>query len=436
MTALDQALIKAYVRRGAGSETGATEAKVPAVPLSQALAELAGTRSTSMSIDSLLDDSPVSATSPAARAAVQPVETPVAKNVFQGPARTAATPRHPSGSEISSSPMPKGRNISPLPTVADFLHVPPTRAASIHTESAGPILSMGSIDATGHADRDERDEAPPASTREVARPQGNTYRADPAVSDSPQYPEVGHAVPPPHLAAPLEEPQPEPDATQWRPMLQVDHYVWPETWSRLQTIAIRQMDQLTEGLMAIVRDGSKVLGFGSCSSGEGVTTLALAAGRRLALQGLRVVLVDANLANPKVAASLGLLPQVGWEETLAGRMPLEEVLIESLADQLAVLPVHEPTDNPSDAATDESRVTESLDTLAMHYDAVLIDLGPLESPATAGGLLGRGIRQRLDAVVLVHNVRSTTPDRLADLQNNLAMADIAHAGTIQNFVAR
>ena len=413
MTALDQALIKAYVRRGTGPETGATEAHRPAVPLSQALAELSGPRSASMSIDSLLDDSPVPHSHSAARAATQPIEPSVAT-------------------------MPKARAVSELPTVADFFHAATTRTASIHTESARSIQPTESIDATPQVEQYEPVDVEPASPRVPDWQSENTYRADPAESNAAYGPAAGIAVPPPHLAMNVDEPQQQQESAvaPWRPMLQVDHCVWPETWSRLQTTAVRQMDQMTEGLTAIVRSGQKVLGFGSCSSGEGITTMVLAAGRRLALQGLRVALVDANLANPQIAASLGLLPQVGWEETLAGRMPLEEVLIESIADHLAVLPVRESFDNPNSAATDESRIAETLDTLAENYDAVLIDLGPLEDPATANGLLGRGLRQRLDAIVLVHSVRTTTPDRLTDLQNNLAAANIAHAGTIQNFVAR
>ena len=165
-------------------------------------------------------------------------------------------------------------------------------------------------------------------------------------------------------------------------------------------------------------------------------TLLLASGRRLANQGLRVVLVDANLTNPQVAQSLGLLPEVGWEETLSGRLPLEEVTIESVADRLAVLPVHDPVASPSQAVPDESRVAGSLETLAANYDAVLIDLGSLEGLAGASGPMGRGLRQRMDAVILVQNVRATTPNRLAELRSGLATAGIVHAGTIQNFVAR
>ena len=90
-------------------------------------------------------------------------------------------------------------------------------------------------------------------------------------------------------------------------------------------------------------------------------------------QGRKVVLVDANWSNPQLAQSLGLLPQIGWEETLCGGLPLEEVVIESLADGLAVLPVREPS--ASTIAT--AQIAASFDILAREFDVVLVDLGPL-----------------------------------------------------------
>ena len=131
--------------------------------------------------------------------------------------------------------------------------------------------------------------------------------------------------------------------TAWRPLLQVDRVVWPSIHNRLQTTAPAAIEQMTDGLLSLCASGSKVLGLASCASGEGVTTLLLAAARKLLSQGRKVVLVDANWSNPQLAQSLGLLPQIGWEETLCGGLPLEEVVIESLADGLAVLPVREPS---------------------------------------------------------------------------------------------
>jgi Mrp family chromosome partitioning ATPase len=142
------------------------------------------------------------------------------------------------------------------------------------------------------------------------------------------------------------------------------------------------------------------------------------------------VLVDANWSNPQLAPSLGLLPQIGWEETLCGGLPLEEVVIESLADGLAVLPVREP----SASAITQGQIAASFDILAREFDVVLVDLGPLAQLADESNP-ARGVAARMDAVIVVQNVRVTTPNRLAEVRQCLAASNLRYAGTIQNFVA-
>jgi Mrp family chromosome partitioning ATPase len=259
-----------------------------------------------------------------------------------------------------------------------------------------------------------------------------TYRADPGLSTLPPLPPLGQvqAVPPPHLSMTATEPEPAAEPLRWRPMLQVDELLWPSVEDRLRTLAARWMDQLAAGLTNVLERGQKVLGFGCRTSGEGVTTLLTGAARRLVEQGLRVAVVDANLAGPNLAQSLGLLPQVGWADMLEGRLPLEEVAVESLADGLVVLPLAEPLEG---VALEPTRIAATLQTLAESYDVVLVDLGALESSESSG--TQREIARRMDAVLLVQNVRSTAADRLAGLRCDLAAEGVVHAGTIQNFVA-
>ncbi len=75
----------------------------------------------------------------------------------------------------------------------------------------------------------------------------------------------------------------------------------------------------------------------------------------------------------------------------------------------------------------------SLDELAGHYDVILVDVGSLEdclsqTPPTLGG------GSRLDAAVVVHNLRSTDAAGLAGVERKLADAGVVQVGVIQNFV--
>jgi Mrp family chromosome partitioning ATPase len=247
-------------------------------------------------------------------------------------------------------------------------------------------------------------------------------------------------APPSAFATAAIEVAPAQEEPAWRPLLQVDRVVWPAIHGRLQSTAAAAVDRLSEGLASICASGSKVLGMASCESGEGVTTLLLAAARKLLSRGLKVALVDANGNNPHLAQDLGLLPQIGWEETLSGGLPLEEVVIESLADGLAILPTLE-----APAATiGKTQIEASFNILEREFDLVLVDLGPLggidgkpsQSDAAGGeDSFAQSVAEQTDAVVLVQNVRVTTPNRLAEARERLAATNLRHAGTIQNFVA-
>jgi Mrp family chromosome partitioning ATPase len=217
-------------------------------------------------------------------------------------------------------------------------------------------------------------------------------------------------------------------------MLQVDRLVWPAWWSQLQSSALAALDQFADSIEAIVTSGNKRIGLASCVQGEGITTILLAAGRHLADRGLRVVLVDANFSNPQVARTVGLLPQIGWEETLGGRLPLAEVVIDALEEHLTLLPLNASWSD-SESSPDSTRIAESLGILTDHFDVVLMDLGPLYSDATAKKEPDLAVARCAEAVILVQNVRSTAPNRFADLQTRLGSAGIVCAGVVQNFVA-
>jgi Mrp family chromosome partitioning ATPase len=134
-----------------------------------------------------------------------------------------------------------------------------------------------------------------------------------------------------------------------------------------------------------------------------------------------------------------MAPQAGWEEVMAGRLPLEEVIIDSKADRLAVLPTLSPPSSDQgdrgadDVAGRENALAASLDLLRQHYDFVLVDVGPLEDRAGAG-LPALGSANRLEAAVVVHNPRTVSAERLAEVQGDLAAAGVAQIGVIQNFV--
>ncbi|MEE8452490.1 MAG: hypothetical protein V3R99_11270 [Thermoguttaceae bacterium] len=228
------------------------------------------------------------------------------------------------------------------------------------------------------------------------------------------------------------------------PMLQVERYTLPKTCLRLDKAAPSALDRLTDGLAAAMARRHRVLAIGACRHGEGATTMLLCAAQRLVRRGLKIVMVDAQFEEPRLAGQLGLAPEFGWEEVLTGRMPLEDVVIEAVDNRLAVLPCCRPLVLVHQSPETESRMAESLRMLRENYDLVLVDMDPLDERTLDAGLsddaaraensLVRAIVARLEAVMLVHDVSTTPPHHLGAVQRRLAATGIASAGVVENFV--
>jgi Mrp family chromosome partitioning ATPase len=220
----------------------------------------------------------------------------------------------------------------------------------------------------------------------------------------------------------------------FQPMLQVDHFAWPKICRRLETAAALELDRLTESLLKIKQQGKKVIAIGGAQRGSGATTLLLCAARRLAARNIKTVIVEADLSEPQLAKRLGILPQLGWEDVAAGRQPVEEVLVESSIDNLAILPLCGPLVISDISYASQRQMAESLYTLRTHYDLVFMDLGPLEKPQSLGDLTVGGLNCRIDAVILVHNMGKTPNTGLSAVRQSLAAAGVTLAGVIENFI--
>jgi Mrp family chromosome partitioning ATPase len=236
----------------------------------------------------------------------------------------------------------------------------------------------------------------------------------------------------PQLPTATEPPPPQ----EFKPAWQVDRFTWPRVCRRLLARAAEEFDRLADAILAANSRGQKVLAIGGCCRGEGATTLLLCAARRLAERGVKLVLVDADLNRPRLAKRLGVQPQAGWNDTSAedGTF-LDHAVVEAAANNLALSAIREPESSHAETGDDWPRLASSIETLKSHYEMVLVDLGPLESIASLGDVLGRTLNGKIDAVLMVHNPRITSQARLAAVEEQLTASGVALAGLIENFVA-
>jgi Mrp family chromosome partitioning ATPase len=420
MTALDQAFIKAYVQHG-GVPAPAMVEKAHPVSLS----------------DVLVDRRPSAAVAPEVRrlAVVKVLESMPAKTVVGLPdARAVEAFTRPSRRADVRIEVPASDLCDKAPAVPSVPSAgrPPDAPRAERHVSVAELGIPKSVCCF----------APPPPTIPIAfRSPGAetvpTVLPENRRPSTPQPPERAIPSPPAAPSAAKEGATSVPSAGEsMRPAFQTDSFAWPEVCRLLGSTALEAVDRVADALRSGISEGRKMIGLASNRRGEGCTTLLLCVARRLSQRGLSVVMVDADLAQPDLAARLDLVPEADWQDVAAGRLPLTEVLIESVEDRLVLLPLNRPAADRGRPAGFRLGDLAGLPALRKHYDLVLADLGPLGDAARTDELAAAAAVGAIDALVLVHNVGLTPREELSRLSDRLASAGAVQVGIAQNFVPR
>jgi polysaccharide biosynthesis transport protein len=141
----------------------------------------------------------------------------------------------------------------------------------------------------------------------------------------------------------------------------------------------------------------KVLQLTSALPGEGKSTVAVNLARAAALCGDSVLLIDADLRRPSVAASLSLPASPGLAEILSGEATVENAVMRDNFSGLDLLAGDTPVSGSEALALLSSReLTALIDRARVAYDFVIIDSAPLLPVADPRVLVGQ-----VDGVALV-----------------------------------
>jgi capsular exopolysaccharide synthesis family protein len=125
-------------------------------------------------------------------------------------------------------------------------------------------------------------------------------------------------------------------------------------------------------------DAPRTLVVSSCGPGDGKTLSAVNTAAALAMKGdTTVLLIDADLRNPSLAPMLGLPPDPGLADVLAGSCKLEDAILRTAQfPNLYVLPAGSARRNPAELL--DSARWQQLCALARNsFRFVLIDTPPI-----------------------------------------------------------
>jgi Mrp family chromosome partitioning ATPase len=229
------------------------------------------------------------------------------------------------------------------------------------------------------------------------------------------------------ISAPIED--------EFKAHLEVDRFSWPAAVDRLIDDAGEGIHGFIDQLALRTGQSERMLAVVGMHRQAGCSTALLAVAKQLALRGLRTVLVDAKFKAPMLARQLGVAAAAGWEQVYAGTLPIEEVLISSVEDKLALVPLHTSA-STSGLAIGSLHVSVMFDLLRDHFDMVLVDAGTMDELGDLCQVMSCGEAAVPDGVYLVYDRRAANAATLGEACRRLASVRLPVLGSIENFAAR
>ena len=170
--------------------------------------------------------------------------------------------------------------------------------------------------------------------------------------------------------------------------------------------AAEQVRGLRNKLMVMNPDGSpRTLVVTSAVNGEGKSVTTINLGVSFAeLEGSKVLLVDADLRKPSLAACLGMEPARGLTELLSGRLDLQSAIRSTSVERLHLLDAGARPFNPSEVLSSR-RLDDLFAHLKEEFGYVIIDTPPV-IPVTDASVVAAKADGTLLVVRLEHSPRS------------------------------
>jgi polysaccharide biosynthesis transport protein len=162
------------------------------------------------------------------------------------------------------------------------------------------------------------------------------------------------------------------------------------------------------------------------STAEGKTTTAINLAAALAQGGSHVILIEADLRRPSIAAALQITPKTGTEDVLVNTGELDEALTPVSTDDalVAVLPVRRSSEHLADRLTFAAarRLIGRAKELA---DFVVVDAPPLTAVIDA-----LPFAEAVDDILIVARIGSSNLNRLSQLNELLLDQGTAPTGFV------
>jgi polysaccharide biosynthesis transport protein len=162
--------------------------------------------------------------------------------------------------------------------------------------------------------------------------------------------------------------------------------------------------------------------------GDGKTTVACNIAAGLALNGRKILLVDANFRRPQIHSVFGLTNDVGFGSVLGQQASIETAVRKTNVPNLDVLTTGPRPANPTELL-ESALLTEFIDRALEEYDHVVFDSGPILLVSETVALA-----PRVDGVITVVKARANSRGLLQRMRDALRQLKSEHIGVVLNGV--
>ncbi|UVI31603.1 CpsD/CapB family tyrosine-protein kinase [Paenibacillus spongiae] len=169
-----------------------------------------------------------------------------------------------------------------------------------------------------------------------------------------------------------------------------------------------------------------VIMISSAQRGEGKTTTVSNLAVAYAQEGKKVLLIDTDLRDPSLHHVFSLPNRVGLTSILSNQYGLQEVVRDTVVDNLSVITGGPIPPNPSEMLG-SFKMQSLIDELRTEYDMILIDTPPVL--AVTDGIV---ISVLCDGVIMVVDAGKVDKERVKKAKSSLEHANARILGAVLN----